>query len=66
MCTSQNVPEKTEGCREEKKRLREGWKDGEVIGEEKGKEQRAGERGQKFVQGSLEISDCVHGCGDRS
>lgn len=51
MCTSQNVPEKTEGCREEKKRLREGWKDGEVIGEEKGKEQRAGERGAEVCTG---------------
>lgn len=51
MCTSQNVREKTEGCREEKKRLREGWKDGEVIGEEKGKEQRAGERGEEVCTG---------------
>lgn len=51
MCTSQNVCEKTEGCREEKKRLKEGWKDGEVIGEKKGKEQRAGERQAEVCTG---------------
>lgn len=39
--------------------LRERWKDGEGIGEEKENEQRAGERGQRFVQGSLETSDFV-------
>lgn len=65
MCTSQNVCEKTEGCREEKKRLKEVWKDREVIGEEKGKEQRAGERRAEVCTGlpwNLRLCAIVHGC----
>lgn len=62
--------------REEKERLRAGWKDGEIIGEERRREwrarkDRAGQNrgghereGQRLTRGSLEASDCVTQCVD--